>query len=102
LAPLRPYGIFSIVSIWEIGIKSALGKLAFPRNPGEYARRQIERQRFRILGIDCAPVDALTSLPHLHRDPFDRMIIAQAITERASVVTADEAFAQYEVDTIVI
>jgi PIN domain nuclease of toxin-antitoxin system len=62
----------SIASLWELAIKTGLKKIEFPPNPGTYAQGQLERQRFKLLDIDVAHIDAAASLPQNHRDPFDR------------------------------
>lgn len=92
----------SIASIWEIAIKASLGKIAIPSSPGAYALRQIGRQRFALLQIEIQHIDLLSALPYHHRDPFDRLIIAQAQAERMTLVTADRTFTAYEVETIVV
>lgn len=92
----------SIASLWEISIKCALKKLAFPPNPGTYARRQLERQRFKLLEIRTAHIDEVAVLPAHHRDPFDRMIVAQARAEALTVVTADLSFASYDVSRLFV
>jgi PIN domain nuclease of toxin-antitoxin system len=89
----------SIASLWELAIKAALKKIEFPANPGTYAERQLKRQRFKLLDIDIAHIDALALLPHNHRDPFDRLIIAQAKVEAFTVITADRAFTAYDIST---
>jgi PIN domain nuclease of toxin-antitoxin system len=90
----------SIASLWEIAIKGSLKKLEFPANPGSYALRQLKRQRFNLLNVDAPRIGAVATLPHNHRDPFDRMIIAQAMVEALTIVTADRAFASYDVSAV--
>ncbi len=92
----------SIASLWELGIKSGLNKISFPANPGSYVQRQLKRQHFELLNIDVAHIDAVAVLPQKHRDPFDRMIIAQAKVEALTVVTADRAFARYDIATMLV
>jgi PIN domain nuclease of toxin-antitoxin system len=65
-------------------------------------QRQLRRQHFRLLDIDGAHIDAVAVLPQNHRDPFDRMIIAQAKVEALTVVTADRAFADYDIATVLV
>ena len=90
----------SMASLWEISIKAALNKLEFPANPGTYALRQLKRQRFKLLNVDAPHIDAVATLPHNHRDPFDRVIIAQAKVEALTIVTADRAFASYDASAV--
>jgi PIN domain nuclease of toxin-antitoxin system len=92
----------SIASLWELAIKSSLDKISFPVNPGAYVQRQLKRQHFKLLDIDVAHIDAVAVLPRHHRDPFDRMIIAQAKVEALTVVTADRAFADYDIATVLV
>jgi PIN domain nuclease of toxin-antitoxin system len=92
----------SIASLWELAIKAALKEIAFPANPGTYAQHQLERQRFKLLDIDVAHIDAVALLPPHHRDPFDRLIVAQAKVEAFTVITADRVFAAYDILTVFI
>lgn len=90
----------SMASLWEIAIKAALKKFEFPANPGTYARRQLRRQRFKLLNVGASHLDVIATLPQHHRDPFDRMIIAQAKVEALTIVTADRVFASYDVGAV--
>jgi PIN domain nuclease of toxin-antitoxin system len=87
---------FSVVSLAEIGVKAAIGKLAVPRDLHE----QILRSGARILGLAPEHALAVADLPLHHRDPFDRLLIAQARAERLTIVTADRRFADYEVQLL--
>lgn len=86
----------SAVVMWEIRIKAALGKLGIPDD----FRRVVDRQGFVELAMTIDHADAVAALPFHHRDPFDRMLIAQAVCEGLSVVTADSAFGRYDVHVI--
>ena len=88
---------FSLASIWEIAIKVSLGKLALPTTVGEFIPEQLELNQINLLPIQVSHLDTVASLPFHHRDPFDRLIIAQAICEQISVVSADQAFDLYEI-----
>jgi PIN domain nuclease of toxin-antitoxin system len=88
----------SAASSWEIAIKVALGKLRLPEPPGKYIPG-----RMAVLGILGLPVEhahalRVSDLPAHHRDPFDRILIAQAQTESLTILTADPAFRAYEVE----
>src|SRR6266478_261699 len=83
--------VLSIVSLWELTIKVALGKLRFPADL-EMALRQ---EGFGVLPITFAHLRELATLPRLHGDPFDRMLIAQSRADGLVIVTADRAFAPY-------
>jgi PIN domain nuclease of toxin-antitoxin system len=83
----------SAASVWEMSIKRQLGKLDAPTDLAE----QIDRHRFDALPITIAHALEAGSLPPHHDDPFDRMLIAQAIAEHLTIVTRDSRFARYEV-----
>lgn len=84
----------SAVSIWEIAIKESLGKL---RVEGGSLFEQLSVSRFESLPITHLHADRAGRLPLHHRDPFDRMLVAQAQIEQLSVVTRDPAFGSYDV-----
>lgn len=86
----------SIASLWETAIKSALGKLEAPDD----LPQRVGELGFELLGITVEHAWAVRHLPHHHRDPFDRLLIAQAQIEQLPVVTADPAFADYDVTVI--
>ncbi len=83
----------SAVVIWEIRIKEAVGKLEIPRN----FKRVLERQPFQTLDITVEHAHAVKDLPMHHRDPFDRMLVAQAKVEGFTLVTHDSHLKQYKV-----
>jgi PIN domain nuclease of toxin-antitoxin system len=90
----------SAVTAWEIVIKTALGRLTM-REPLDLALpRALERSRFQGLSITMDHALAVRSLPHHHRDPFDRMLVAQARSERLTVVTSDSIFERYGIATL--
>ena len=88
--------LISAAVIWEIRIKEALGKLEIPSN----FRRVLERQPFEMLAINAEHAHAVGDLPAHHRDPFDRMLIAQAKVERLTIVTRDAIIKQYKIPII--
>lgn len=89
----------SIASLWEIAIKASIGKIKLTRSLTDILQ-QLSAQSFELLSIAPGHVLQLASLPLHHRDPFDRMIIAQAKVEFLPIVTTDEEFAAYAVKTI--
>ena len=89
----------SIVSVWEIQIKSSLGKLPLTKPLAKLVLDQQEQNGVQILPITQDHIYALTDLPPIHRDPFDRMLIAQAQHEHLTLVTADENIPKYAVHT---
>ena len=92
--------LVSIASCWEIAIKAGLGKLRLGEPAGELLQRELPRNNFDVLPITLGHATAVQSLPHHHRDPFDRLLIAQAQADGLSVVGADEAFDAYGVARI--
>jgi PIN domain nuclease of toxin-antitoxin system len=90
----------SAASSWEIAIKYSIGKLRLPEPPAEYVPARIEATRVRALLIDHAHALRVSTLPRHHRDPFDRLLIAQAQIEDLTILTADPLFDAYDVTTI--
>lgn len=88
--------IVSAVSAWEVAVKAALGKLEAPTK----FEAAIVDAGFAIRTIGLAECEVLRTLPALHRDPFDRMLVAQAMTDGLPIVTKDAAIAAYPVQTI--
>lgn len=88
--------VVSAVSVWEIAIKRGLGKLTAPDDVvGQLSNSPVE-----LLPITAHHADAVSALDDHHRDPFDRLLIAQSRLERLPIVTADESFADYGVQVI--
>ncbi len=87
----------SAVTVWEAVIKHQLGKLPLPAPPAEYLPQQREAHGFVALPIDEGAMIPLAGLPSLHRDPFDRLIVAQAIQHDLMVATVDPDVIAYPV-----
>jgi PIN domain nuclease of toxin-antitoxin system len=90
----------SIASLWEILIKAQIGKIPLPRPTGPFVISKLQLNGVRILQVTPDHVLRIESLPDYHRDPFDRMLIAQSLEENLPVVTADRVFARYPVEVI--
>jgi PIN domain nuclease of toxin-antitoxin system len=90
----------SIASVWEILIKVQSGKLRFPRPAGPYLLSRMAENRIAMLPISIDHLLALERLAAHHRDPFDRMLIAQSIEEDLPIITADPMFKKYPVQVI--
>jgi len=90
----------SAVSVWEIAIKHAIKKIRFPGSPAVYIPQAIERSGIRTLAVEARHALRLMELPMHHRDPFDRMLVAQAQVEGLSIVTADRRMAAYDVQVV--
>ncbi|MBA4062748.1 MAG: PIN domain nuclease [Isosphaera sp.] len=90
--------LLSLAACWEIAIKAGLGKLVGLTEPsGTYIPNALARTGFELFPIELAHVTAVEALPHHHRDPFDRLLVAQALVEGFPVVSADPAFDPYGV-----
>jgi len=92
--------VISIVSLWEIVIKVQIKKLSLGMSPGELFSEYITSREIELLGVEIPHLLEYERLPLHHRDPFDRLLISQAITERLPVVTGDENFSGYSVKLI--
>jgi PIN domain nuclease of toxin-antitoxin system len=90
----------SVASIWEIQIKQQLGKLKLDVVLGELIEEQQATNGLQILSVELPHILALNELPLHHNDPFDRLLIAQARTEHAHLISADAVFSQYPVDLL--
>ncbi|NJM19867.1 MAG: type II toxin-antitoxin system VapC family toxin [Richelia sp. RM2_1_2] len=90
----------SIVSLWEIAIKVNISKLTLPNNYENFIPEQLTVNDIEILPIKMAHLAIYTTLPLHHRDPYDRLLIAQAMTEKVSIISADVAFDSYSVSRI--
>ena len=87
-------------SIWEIVIKYNIGKLRLPGHPQTFISKQLATNSIEELPITFKHAFNLQHLPDHHKDPFDRMLVAQAIFEKLSIITIDPIIAQYPVKTI--
>ena len=92
--------LLSLVSVWELAIKSGLGKLKLALPVQRYVVENVAANSFGMLDIRMAHVGRVESLPTHHGDPFDRLLIAQALEEKLPVVTADPIFRDYGVKRI--
>ena len=90
----------SAVSAWEISIKAAAGRLVLPHRAAEFVIHAMRLLSLQSLNITHVHALALDRLPNHHRDPFDRMLIAQAISEEMTLLTADRVLQKYKVDMI--
>jgi PIN domain nuclease of toxin-antitoxin system len=92
--------LVSVVSAWEMQIKSQLGKLELDAPLDELFQRQQEVNGVDVLPVELDHVLALQHLPPHHRDPFDRLLITQAIIENATLITNDGVIAKYPVERL--
>ena len=91
---------FSLTSIWEMQIKIQLGKLELSDSLHDILKTQQVENNLQVLAIDLNHIWSLQNLPNHHRDPFDRLLIAQAQTECMTLVSADGIFEMYDVDLL--
>lgn len=90
----------SVVSIWEIVVKQQIGRLALPGPAWSYVTTQRDRHGIDSLALDAPAMAHLAKLPAVHRDPFDRMLICQAIEHDLQIATSDRHIQRYPVKTI--
>jgi PIN domain nuclease of toxin-antitoxin system len=90
----------NLASIWEILLKVESGKLKFPQPAGPYVLSKMAENRIEYLPITIDHLLALERLPMHHRDPFDRMLIAQSLQEKPPILTSDPWFKPYPIQVI--
>lgn len=89
----------SVASLWEITIKHALGRGDMPVS-GKHALNYFEQSGYRVLSVEPAHVLAVAELPPHHQDPFDRLLVAQALSEPMRLMTHDQQILRYS-DTVI-
>lgn len=92
--------VVSVASAWEIAIKASTGRLEIEGDPEQWVPERILRYGFSSLPVGLAHALRAGRLPPIHRDPFDRLLVAQAQVEGIPIVTSDPSIAQYDVDVI--
>lgn len=92
--------LVSIASCWEIAIKTGLKKLQLGEPSHSFLTQQLSRNNFELLAITFDQVTRVESLASHHRDPFDRLLVAQASDQRLPIVTSDPIFEQYGVERV--
>lgn len=92
--------LLSVASLWEISIKTSLGKLELLKPFDQLIPEQLKESSVNILSIELSHLSGVIILPFHHRDPFDRLIIAQGIAEKIPIITSDSAFRNYPVRII--
>jgi PIN domain nuclease of toxin-antitoxin system len=89
--------LFSPASYWEIAIKVSIGKYQIPENFETWMEHQIQFNELEILPIKVAHAAAILTLPFHHKDPFDRLLVAQALTEKIPIISVDAVLDNYAV-----
>lgn len=92
--------LLSVASVWEMQIKIQLGKLKLNLPLGEIIKSQQVTNKIEVLSVKLEHVLALESLPLHHKDPFDRLLVAQAIVENAILMSNDSLFVQYPIELL--
>lgn len=92
--------LFSAASGWEMAIKVGLGKLRVTGSLGSYLSARLLENAIEVLPVSLRHASGVAELPNYHRDPFDRLLVAQAIAEDLAFLTADPLMTRYPVQTI--
>ncbi len=90
----------SLVSVWEMTIKYQIGKLSFKDSPENWIENFCKERKIEFLPVNLNDVFTLNNLPLIHKDPFDRMLVSQAIANDMTMLTNDNLITQYDVKTI--
>jgi PIN domain nuclease of toxin-antitoxin system len=91
---------FSAASCWEIAIKAGLDKIKLPAKPDIFIADQLAANAIQSVPVEASHALHVFNLPNLHRDPFDRILVAQSQLEALPIITSDSLIAQYKVKTI--
>ncbi|MBD1804384.1 type II toxin-antitoxin system VapC family toxin [Microcoleus sp. FACHB-SPT15] len=92
--------LLSTASLWEMAIKQSTGKLSFSLPFREFIEQQLGRNSTELLDINLDHITVVATLPFHHRDPFDRLLIAQAMAEQIPILSADSAFDAYSINRL--
>ena len=90
----------SIASLWEIAIKTSIGKLSLTRPFEQFIPEQLTRNGFQVLGLTVEHTARVATLPLHHRDPFDRMLVAQCLVENLPLLSSDEPLDAYGIQRL--
>jgi PIN domain nuclease of toxin-antitoxin system len=90
----------SVASLWEIGIKVSKGKLLLNEPFVDFVQHAVHDNGFSLLPINTAHIERLLSLPFHHKDPFDRILVAQALVENVPLVTCDKDILRYPITQV--
>lgn len=92
--------LLSTASVWEMAIKHSSGKLSFSLPFRVFIEQQLGLNSIELLNINLDHVDIVATLPFYHRDPFDRLLVAQAMVEQIPILSADSAFDAYPINRL--
>jgi PIN domain nuclease of toxin-antitoxin system len=90
----------SVASCWEVAIKVSRGRLTLPKPVERFFPEELGANRVQLLQIDLDDVARVATLPFHHRDPFDRLLVAQALSDELTIVSADPVFRKYGVKRV--
>ena len=90
----------SVVTAWELAIKSGQGKLKLNQAAGDFYNKYVEQNGFEVMHLSLHHLFAVENLPLHHKDPFDRLLIAQAQIEKLAIVSADTALDAYDIERV--
>ena len=85
----------SLASCWELAIKTSIGKLQLTKSVDRFIPEELAANDFQLLSIDFRHVAKVETLPFHHRDPFDRLLVAQALIEKMTIISADAVLSEY-------
>ena len=91
---------FSVVSAWEISIKESIGRLKLSSPPKRFVERQLQETGFRVLDIRLDHALEVSALPVIHHDPFDRLLAAQCVCDRLTLLSRDQVLRRYAIDVV--
>lgn len=100
IADTRTRVVLSVATMWELTLKVGVGKLRLPDSPEVYFEGLVHEFGYDVLPVHQRHVAALAELPAIHPDPFDRMLVCQALVEDLELVSGDESLTRYPVRTI--
>jgi PIN domain nuclease of toxin-antitoxin system len=90
----------SLASCWELAIKASIGKLRLTKPVERFIPEELTANDFQLLSIDFRHIAKVETLPFHHRDPFDRLLVAQVLTEKMTIISADTVLSEYGVKRI--
>ena len=100
IADARTKVVVSVATTWDLTLKALAGKLVLPASPAEHFAEHIDEFGYELLPVHQRHVTALPELPAIHQDPFDRILVAQALVEDLDLVSGDERIRRYPIRTI--
>jgi PIN domain nuclease of toxin-antitoxin system len=100
IATERNECFLSLASCWELAIKASIGKLRLTKPVERFIPEELTANDFQLLSIDFRHIAKVETLPFHHRDPFDRLLVAQLLTEKMSIISADTVLSEYGIKRI--